>query len=383
MSLKTINKNKIYDGKRLIHKIIVTYLISILAVGTVIPNVQSDSAGYDSLGSQVQEQSEGNQPPVFGTPTPRNGSTNNPLSFSWSIPISDPEGNIFSWTIQCSNGQTNGVADAVNWTKTLAVSGLASSMTYTVWVNATDPAGSGLYTRGWYTFTTEQAPSMNVILTRPLNNTVYIQDQELRRFSTIKTIIYGPINLTANVTSQTSIVRVEFYIDGRLKATDTAAPYIYLWNSTVLFNGLSLNHTITVIAYDSEGNRASANLDVIKWRFHPSLSLISGCAIGGVIALQFIQHTTVHGFFFDVQQSTFTTSFTALRIHYWTTGPFRHERGVIYFKSCTGGPIIGPFSLLRMGPLHNIVYGTFTFLGDIQYTKSIFGQGFTHTPLTT
>jgi hypothetical protein len=383
MSLKTINKNKIYDGKRLIHKIIVTYLISILAVGTVIPNVQSDSAGYDSLGSQVQEQPEGNQPPVFGTPAPRNGSTNNPLSFSWSIPISDPEGNIFSWTIQCSNGQTNGVADAVNWTKTLAVSGLASSMTYTVWVNATDPAGSGLYTRDWYTFTTEQAPSMNVILTRPLNNTVYIQDQELWRFSTIKTIIYGPINLTANVTSQTSIVRVEFYIDGRLKATDTAAPYIYLWNSTVLFNGLSLNHTITVIAYDSEGNRASANLDVIKWRFHPSLSLISGCTIGGVIALQFIPHTTVRGFFFDVQQSTFTTSFTALRIHYWTTGPFRHERGVIYFKSCTGGPIIGPFSLLRMGPLHNIVYGTFTFLGDIQYTKSIFGQGFTHTPLTT
>jgi len=93
--------------------------------------------------------------------------------------------------------------------------------------------------------------------------------------------------------------------------------------------------------------------------------------------------TTVSGLFFNVQQSTFTVSFYALRIHYWTTGLFRHIRGVIIFKSCTGGTIIGPYLLLRMGPFHNIVYGTFTFLGDIHYTRSGFGQGFTNTLLTT
>jgi hypothetical protein len=93
--------------------------------------------------------------------------------------------------------------------------------------------------------------------------------------------------------------------------------------------------------------------------------------------------TTVTGLFFDVQQSPFTVSFYALRIHYWTTGPFRHIRGVVNFRSCTGGMIIGPISLLKIGPLHNIMYGTFTFLGDIQYTRSSFGQGFTNTLLTT
>ena len=93
--------------------------------------------------------------------------------------------------------------------------------------------------------------------------------------------------------------------------------------------------------------------------------------------------TTVTGLFFDVQQSTFTVSFYALRIHYWTTGPFRHERGVINFKSCTGGMIIGPISLLKIGPFHNIVYGTFSFLGDIHYNRSGFGQGVTNTLLTT
>ncbi|MFH1012994.1 MAG: C25 family cysteine peptidase, partial [Thermoplasmatota archaeon] len=93
-------------------------------------------------------------PPVFGTPSPANSSTNNPLSFNWSIPINDPEGDVFSWTIQCSNGQTNSGTGATNGTKSLALSGLDYLKTYTVWVNATDPTGSGLYTRKWYTFST-------------------------------------------------------------------------------------------------------------------------------------------------------------------------------------------------------------------------------------
>jgi parallel beta-helix repeat protein len=95
-------------------------------------------------------------PPVFGTPTPANGSTNQPLSFTWNISINDPEGDTFSWSIQCSNGQANSGTSAANGTKTLALSGLAYSTTYKIWVNATDPTGSGLYTRKWFTFTTQQ-----------------------------------------------------------------------------------------------------------------------------------------------------------------------------------------------------------------------------------
>ena len=97
-----------------------------------------------------------NNPPVFGTPSPANGSIGNSLSFTWSIPINDPEGDMFSWTIQCSNSQTNGNTGVTNGTKSLTLSGLAYSTTYKVWVNATDPTGSGLYTRKWYTFTTKQ-----------------------------------------------------------------------------------------------------------------------------------------------------------------------------------------------------------------------------------
>ena len=97
-----------------------------------------------------------NNPPVYGTPSPTNSSTGNPLSLTWSISISDLEGDAFTWTIQCSNGQGNNATGAANGTKSLSLSGLASSTTYTVWVNATDPTGSNLYTRAWYTFRTQQ-----------------------------------------------------------------------------------------------------------------------------------------------------------------------------------------------------------------------------------
>jgi len=102
---------------------------------------------------------QANSPPVFGAPSPVNGSAGNLVSLSWGIPINDPEGNTFSWTIQCNNGQTNSGTGAANGTKSLALSGLAYSTMYKVWVNATDPAGSGLYTRRWFTFTTKQANS--------------------------------------------------------------------------------------------------------------------------------------------------------------------------------------------------------------------------------
>ena len=97
-----------------------------------------------------------NSAPMFGSPSPVNGSTGRALSFSWSIPINDPDGDSFNWAIQCSNGQTNSGTSASNGTKSLYLSSLVYSKTYKVWVNATDPApaGSGLSTRRWYTFTT-------------------------------------------------------------------------------------------------------------------------------------------------------------------------------------------------------------------------------------
>ena len=94
-----------------------------------------------------------NTAPSLGTPSPTNGSIGQPISFSWSIPITDAQGDSISWTIQCSNGQQTSGSGG-NGTKSLSVGGLAYSTSYRVYVNATDAGGSGQYTRRWYTFTT-------------------------------------------------------------------------------------------------------------------------------------------------------------------------------------------------------------------------------------
>ena len=96
-------------------------------------------------------------PPVIGTPSPTNSSTGNLLSFNWSISIIDFEGDLFNWTIECSNGQKTNGSNATNGTKSLSLSGLANSKPYKVWVNASDPNGSNHYTRKWFTFTTKSS----------------------------------------------------------------------------------------------------------------------------------------------------------------------------------------------------------------------------------
>lgn len=94
-----------------------------------------------------------NDPPIIGTPSPRNGSTVNSVSLAWSIPLNDVEGDLISWTIECSNGQRNNSTEETNGTKTLALSGLTPPKTYKIWVNVTDPAGSTMYSRKWFTIT--------------------------------------------------------------------------------------------------------------------------------------------------------------------------------------------------------------------------------------
>ena len=62
------------------------------------------------------------------------------------------------------------------------------------------------------------------------------------------TIVYGPITITASVTvTNTSVARVEFYIDGKLKKSDDTAPYTYRWAPL-----RSFKHTIMVKAYDAD-----------------------------------------------------------------------------------------------------------------------------------
>ena len=129
----------------------------------------NDPSGNAIIRDNIGDQGLINAPPVFGSPSPGGGSTEQPLNLTWSIPISDPNGDTFSWSIQCSNGQSTSASGGSNGTKSLVLAGLAYLTTYKVWVNATDPTGSGDYTREWYIFTTLQQSGTEILDQQQIN----------------------------------------------------------------------------------------------------------------------------------------------------------------------------------------------------------------------
>jgi hypothetical protein len=65
----------------------------------------------------------------------------------------------------------------------------------------------------------------------------------------------GTITLSATASDNVGVTRVEFYVDGALKGTDTTAAYSMTLDSTTLANG---GHTLTAKAYDAAGNVATS-----------------------------------------------------------------------------------------------------------------------------
>lgn len=66
----------------------------------------------------------------------------------------------------------------------------------------------------------------------------------------------GTITLAASASDNVGVSRVEFYVDGALKATDSSSPYQASLDSTTLADG---SHTLVAKAYDAAGNVGSSN----------------------------------------------------------------------------------------------------------------------------
>jgi beta-lactamase superfamily II metal-dependent hydrolase len=58
-------------------------------------------------------------------------------------------------------------------------------------------------------------------------------------------------SVTASASDNVGVTKVEFYLDGVLKSTDTTSPYSWSWDTTTATNG---SHTLTTKAYDAALN---------------------------------------------------------------------------------------------------------------------------------
>ena len=90
----------------------------------------------------------------------------------------------------------------------------------------------------------------------------------------------GTITFNANATDNVGVTKVEFYVDGALKGTDTASPWSYAFNSTGVSNG---THVLTAKAFDAAGNSAlssAVNFSVNNTTATQQLVLNSGFESG-------------------------------------------------------------------------------------------------------
>ncbi len=66
--------------------------------------------------------------------------------------------------------------------------------------------------------------------------------------------VTATVSVTVNASDDRGIDKVQFYIDGVCKSTDTASPYSYSWDTTAESGG---SHTVKVIAYDTANQTAT------------------------------------------------------------------------------------------------------------------------------
>ncbi len=313
-----------------------------------------------------------NTPPnIPNDEVPKNGSTQVSVDTLLSWNGSDPDGDNLTYDVYFGDTSSPSIAKHNHTTTSYDPSAgdLLSNTTYYWRIVAWDSSKTSTAGPLWHFKTGHEGP-ITVIITKPLQGKFYFNDLEKMSFSGNNTIVYGKITIEANVSSSAPIKRVEFWIDGKLISNDTEAPYSILWRPIIQFNSaLTLKRTITVKAFDSEDNNASANITIMKWRFHPLPWIVAGLAL----ASRLILHTTVVGMFYNVQESRFSISFYAIQAHYKTVGPLQMRRGNIHFKHCTGGVMIGPSTLTKIGLFHKFAIGSFTFIGNVNIEKIGFG----------
>lgn len=64
-------------------------------------------------------------------------------------------------------------------------------------------------------------------------------------------VVAGTATVNATAGDNVGVAKVEFYVNGTLRSTDTAAPYNFAWNTATFANG---SYTLSAKAYDAAGN---------------------------------------------------------------------------------------------------------------------------------
>jgi len=137
-----------------------------------------------------------------------------------------------------------------------SLSGLDPSHSYQFAVTAYDTDGTESSFSNVVTIAEQVQPTVGI--TSPLN----------------AANVSGTVTVSVSASDNIGVTKVEFYVNGVLKATDTATPYTYSWNTSTLAAGA---YTLSVKAYDAAGNvgQASSTVNVVTDTTPPTVAVTS------------------------------------------------------------------------------------------------------------
>ncbi|MDA8414518.1 MAG: Ig-like domain-containing protein, partial [Desulfobacteraceae bacterium] len=165
--------------------------------------------------------------------------------------------------------QGNSPVDVHNQTSA-TIGGLDPSHAYYIAVTAYDTAGvESAYSNIAYV---PEMVSPTVAITSPTNNAT----------------VSGTVSVTASGSDNVGVTKVEFYVNGVLKTTDTSTPYVYSWNTSALASG---TYTLTAKAYDAAGNigqSGSVSVSVVNDTTAPVVSVtspVNNATVSGTVAI--------------------------------------------------------------------------------------------------
>lgn len=92
---------------------------------------------------------------------------------------------------------------------------------------------------------------------------------------TTNSTISGTVSVTASASDNVGVAKVEFYLNGTLKTSDTSTPYVYSLSTASLASG---TYTLMAKAYDAAGNvgqSSTVSVSVVNDTTAPTVSLTS------------------------------------------------------------------------------------------------------------
>ena len=178
---------------------------------------------------------------------PYTGVVNSPIQFRGSATGGSPP---YTWLWDFGDGSTS--------TEQNPVHTYTSPGNYTVTLTVTDSEGNNATDVTTAIIVESDTIPPVLEITKPLKNSIYIKNHKV--FPFIGTWIFGEIDIEVNASDEHGIDRVEFYINGVLKATDSTPPYTWKWSERTFGR-----YAIKVIAYDNFGNSAVKEIKV--WKF--------------------------------------------------------------------------------------------------------------------